>query len=106
MDLALLAVASGLYAVLLCYGYLRDLDEYTVTRPIVVAGGVLLVISVGTWGDWAAFNRWFLLFGAAGIPMLLRSAFLFVIEQRTKRLSQHDPGATHADGAAVADPRR
>src|SRR3990172_10407671 len=105
MQIALVFAAAALYAAAISFGLLKEINQHTATAPIVVAGGVLIVIGIGTMGDWDAFSRWFMLFAAAGIPMLLRGPVVFVLEQRAAELKQYKPGDSHAEGPCMAEPR-
>lgn len=105
MEIALVFAAASLYAAAISFGLLKEFNEHPSTAPLVVAGGVLLVIGIGTWGKWDVFVQWFLLFAAGGIPMLVRGAVMHVLEQRALRLARYQPGGPHAEGAGMAEPR-
>ena len=81
--------ASVLYAVAISVGYGRKLDESEVTRPLVVAGGVLIVLAGYTRLEWQQFSELFIFFTFAAIPQMLRVAILFVRRQDAAARKAH-----------------
>lgn len=84
--LLVLVMASTLYAAAISVGYGRDFDDRIVTRPIVVGIGVALVVILKEWGDWQAMQEWFVWFGVASIPQVVRVAILYVKDDKRAKL--------------------
>jgi hypothetical protein len=79
-------VFSTLYAVAISFGIGREMDDRVVTRPLIVAGGIVIVVIVKEWGNWAEMGEWLLWFGAAGIPQMVRVAVLHINADKKARL--------------------
>lgn len=89
MDGPLVAlVGSTLYAVAISFGVGRDMDERTVTRPLIVAGGIAIVVLAKEWGNWREVGEWFLWFGAAGIPQAVRVAVIHINADKRAQLTK------------------
>ncbi len=81
--------AATLYAIFISNGIGRELDDRIVTRPLVVAGGVVIVILGKTWGDWQEAGEWFLWFALASGPLLLRSAVIHIHNEQREKLARY-----------------
>lgn len=99
-------LATTLYGVVISFGLGRKLDDEVVTRPLVVAGGVLIVIGSYAWYrvDAALFVELFVWFASLSAPMWMRSGLLFLQEREREALARHsiDPrvgGDSYHDGA-------
>lgn len=76
-GLLITVLVAVIYAGLISVGYGKRMDDLIVTRPLVVAGGVLIVIVGKTWGDWQETGEWVVWFGACSVAMWVRSAIFF-----------------------------
>lgn len=96
-GLLIVVLASALYAVAISFGMPREFDNRAITRPIIVAGGLAIVIVVKEWGDWDEMGMWFIWLGIAAVPQVLRVAVIHVQEERKKNLQRHaiDPGKSN-----------
>ena len=84
-----LVAASTAYALLRSQGIGRKLDDERVSRPLVVAGGVLLTIAVWSWGDATQMGSWFTAFAIASLPQLLEVAVTHVREREQQNVARH-----------------
>lgn len=101
MEKLLIAIlAATLYAALISVGIGRRFDDEVMTRPIVVAGGVLIVIGAFAWykGDADLFAELFMWFAACSAPMWTRSGILYLQQLDRAALARHSLDHTH-DGA-------
>lgn len=90
MERLIITVAAAtLYAVSISFGMGRELDDRIVTRPLVVAGGVAIVILGKTWGDWNEAGVWFLWFALASVPLLVRSAMIHIHNDQREKLARY-----------------
>lgn len=99
-------LGTTLYGVAISVGIGKRLDEELVTRPLIVAGGVLIVIGSYAWykADPGVFVELFVWFAALSAPMWTRSGILFLQERDAAELARHrlDPrvdGDSNHDGA-------
>lgn len=78
MELFATFLGSALYAAAISVGYGKRMDDDIVTRPLVVAGGVAIVIAgySASRRDGSLFRDLFMWFAFAALPLMLRSALL------------------------------
>lgn len=89
MEGLLIAIlASALYAVAISWGMAREFDNRIVTRPIIVAGGIAIVVLAKEWGNWDIVSSWFIWLGVSAIPQVIRVAVIHVNDERRKRLQR------------------
>lgn len=88
-QIAITLAASAVYAAAISTGIGRKLAEEQVTLPIVVAGGVLIVLTGYSWGDWQQFADLLLWFALCALPLLVRAAVLHVQEQEQARVERY-----------------
>lgn len=79
-------VASTLYAIAISFGLGREMDDRIVTRPLIVAGGIAIVVFAKEWGNWQEIGEWLLWFLAAGFPQAVRVAVLHINAEKKARL--------------------
>lgn len=91
-QIAITVTAVSVYAVAISTGIGRKLAEEQVTLPIVVAGGVLIVLAGYSWGDWRQFSDLLLWFALCALPLLVRAAVLHVREQERRQLQHYSVG--------------
>lgn len=97
--LALMVMGQALFAIAITpKGFLRNLDDHVITRPIIVATGIALVVFTKEWGNWAEIQEWVMWFGVAAIPQVLRVAYLYFEQDRERALEQHRiRGTSHVE---------
>lgn len=90
MEMLITGLLSILYGIVISFGYGKRLDDNIVTRPIIVIGGVLIVLGGYAWGarDLDAFWELLKWFAAGGLPMILRSGLIFVRQQEATEKAQ------------------
>lgn len=88
-HIAITFAGCTLYAIAISVGLGRKLAEHQVTLPVVVAGGVLIVLIGYSWGDWQQFADLLLWFALCSLPLLLRAAVLFVWEAERAQLDKY-----------------
>ena len=92
MELVITFLLSVLYGIVISVGYGKRLDDNIATRPIVVVGGVLIVIGGYAWskGSLELLEELVIWFAVAGMPMAVRCGLIFVKqdEEAEKKLEQ------------------
>ena len=91
MELFATFLSSTLYAAAISVGYGKRMDDDIVTRPLVVAGGVAIVIAgySASKRDGSIFRDLFLWFAVAALPLMLRSALLGFFKADSDALEAH-----------------
>jgi hypothetical protein len=94
-------LAATLYAAMISVGMGRRFDDEIVTRPLVVAGGVLIVIGSYAWykSDADILVELFIWFAALSVPMWTRSGILYLQQLDRAALARHSLSDSHHDGA-------
>lgn len=83
MDrLIIVFLCSALLAIGISFGIGRELDDRIVTRPWVVAAGVLLVVLCKEWGNWEVVSEWCMWFAVAGMPQAFRVAVIHIRSEK------------------------
>jgi hypothetical protein len=87
-------LAATLYAILISTQPGRRFDDEAVTRPLVVAGGVLIVIGAYAWykADAGVFVELFMWFAGLSVPMWTRAGILYFQQADRAALARHSLG--------------
>lgn len=101
-GLLIVIMASALYAIAISYGMPREMDNRIITRPIVVAGGIAIVIVVKEWGNWDAMVTWFVWLAVSAIPQVIRVAVIHINDDKRRKLQGLGIGQGSDDHAATS----